>query len=123
METIDEKWFIVSWDSTGVEHIEDITKFHPDIWARTQLFEAIKTGEMDETAEKLTSLVTNLKLRARFNSQRHYEIYIFTSSPDMELEDIKAWILSDPQGFADWVRKHHMSKLFDNRTTTKKVIE
>ena len=119
---LDEKYFIVLWDIHGVEHCEDITKYHPDEWAKTQLFKAIKTNEVEE--HQLNRLVTHLSLRARFNNQRFYECYVFTSCNSMELEDIKEWFNSDPQAFADWVRENHRLKIFDHRTPdhNKRVI-
>jgi hypothetical protein len=63
-----------------------------------------------------------LILRAQMNAQRHYEIYVFTSTKHVGPKDIQSWFKRDPQGFADWVREHHSYKVFSNRKTQKDLI-
>jgi hypothetical protein len=45
------------------------------------------------------------QLRARYNSQRHYEIYIITAEPGIELDDILGMFKNDPQTAADTIRR------------------
>ena len=112
------RWYFVSWDCNGVEYFRDITADHPDQWAERNLLTSIKQGKKVE--EPLSVPVNALMLRARMNSQRHYEIYVFTSEDDVNEEDIREWFTSDPQGFADWVRVNHTQKLWGNRAPRKK---
>lgn len=114
------RYYIVSWDCEGVEFFEEITEDHPDNWARNHLFDSIKASKKVE--KKSSFNLTALKMRAQFNSHRHYEIYVFTSNDDIGLDDIKAWFQTDPQSFADWVRKNHSYKIWDDRVTKKSVI-
>jgi hypothetical protein len=105
------RYYLVSWDCNGVEFFEDITDHHPDNWAKDHLFE-----------KKLSFSLQALKLRAQFNSHRHYEIYVFTSTDDIGFKDIKDWFTRDPQSFADWVRKNHSYCIWDDRATNKAAI-
>ena len=101
------RFFLVSWDCLGVEYLEDITKYHPDQWAK---------------ADPLSQRVTHLTLRARFNTHRHYEIYVFSATEGVEFDDIQKWSEEDPQGFADFVRENHSLKVLDDRAPGKPKI-
>jgi hypothetical protein len=106
------KYWIVSWDCNGVEFFKDITEDHPDNRAKQQVFDTIKEGRKVERPSSFS--LTGLMLRAQANHHRHYEIYMFTSDDDLGEAEIQTWFESDPQGFADWVRKNHSYKIYDN---------
>ena len=112
------RYWIVSWDCHGVEFLEEVTEHHPDNWAKQHLFECIKNSKVTE--KQLGFNLTALKLRAQFNPQRHYEIYVFTSDSSIGSTEISEWFTLDPQGFADWVRENHNYKIWDDRSGTKK---
>lgn len=114
------RYYIVSWDCEGVEFFEEITEHHPDNWAKNHLFDSIKQSKKVEKRPSFN--LTALTLRAQFNTHRHYEIYVFTSDDDIGPDDIEAWFKNDPQNFADWVRKNHSYKVWDDRATKKPVI-
>lgn len=114
------RYWIVSWDNLGVEFFEEITEHHPDNWAKDHLFDSIKQSKRVEKPVGFS--LQSLILRAQFNTHRHYEIYVFTSDDDMEYKDIKKWFTDDAQSFADWVRKNHSYKVYENRKTAKDVI-
>ena len=114
------RYYIVSWDNLGVEFFEEITKHHPDNWAREHLFESLKKNEIVKGG--LGFNLNALILRAKFNHHRHYEIYVFTSEDEIGPEDIQLWFDKDPQAFADWVRENHSLELYNDRKKTKDVI-
>ena len=114
------RYYLVTWDNLGVEFFTEITKYHPDNVARETLFASIKKGEKQWLTPSFN--IEHLKLRARFNPQRHYEIYVFTSDDDLDEDAIKAWFESDPQGFADWVRENHSLKILDDRASSTKPV-
>jgi hypothetical protein len=114
------RYYLVSWDCEGVEYLEEITKYHPDSWAKDHLFDSIKAGQkMDK---KISTPLRALKMRAQANLHRHYEIYVFTSDDGIGPEDIREWFEMDPQCFADWVRQNHSYKIHDDRATKKPMI-
>ena len=45
-----------------------------------------------------------MKLRARVNSQRHYEIYLFNADPGVSVVDIREAMLDNPQPLVDRIR-------------------
>ena len=114
------RYYIVSWDNLGVEFFEDITEHHPDNWAKNHLFDSLKENKI--VRKGLSFNLNALVLRAQMNSHRHYEIYVFTSEDDIGYKDIQQWFNTDPQGFANWVRKNHSYKVYSNRKTTEDVI-
>ena len=114
------RYYIVSWDMNGVEFFEEITEHHPDNWAKGHLFDSIKQSKKIE--KPMSFSIQSLKLRAQFNSHRHYEIYVFSSEEDITKEDIQSWFTEHPQSFADWVRKNHCYKVHDDRATERPVI-
>ncbi len=114
------RYYLVSWDNLGVEFFEEITEHHPDNWAKNHLFDSIKQSKKIE--KNFSFNLQHLVMRAQMNSHRHYEIYVFTSKDDIGPDDISAWFKTDPQSFADWVRKNHSYKVYSNRKTTKDVI-
>lgn len=108
------RFFLVSWDNSGVEFLEDITKYHPNEWAKLNLLQSIKDGTQ-MPPNPLSERVTHLTLRARFNNHRHYEIYVFSATEGIGFDDITTWTDEDPQGFANFVRENHLLKLYDDR--------
>ena len=47
----------------------------------------------------------HLLLRARFNSQRHYEIYSVEATDGITAEDIREMFEASPQSAADTIRR------------------
>jgi len=88
--------FVVVWDNTGLEYVGDITL---DEQQRT--WSALKGEELKYTIPNLNHLV----LRARSNSQRHYEIYIVTATDGITADDIEMMFEANPQMSADTIRQ------------------
>ena len=112
------RYYITMWCNSGVECVQDITEFQD--WDTANAF-ALLSGEHSKPSP-LNSQVSAMCLRARFNTQRSYEIYVFTSTEDVCEEDIKSWADSSPQTYADWVRKNHTVCLFQDRAPERVVI-
>ena len=76
--------FIFSWDQLGIESIVSITQYeHVD---RDNTMRLLK--EEPTVRNPLDDIVRTLILRAKFNSQRHYEIYAIDCTEGM---DEKFW--------------------------------
>ena len=70
----------------------------------------------------LTNIVQHLMLRAKFNSQRHYEIYAVDCHPDLDEEFwIKQW-KDYPQETAELIRDRGHKLYSDRRTTDNQKI-
>mgnify|MGYP005854972671 CR=1 FL=1 len=121
--SLKERYYVVSWCAEyGIECCEDITSLHPDERAKKELLDTIKRGKKSDEKNPMSGMITAITMRARINSQRQYEVYVFTSAPEITLTDIESMFEADLQYFVDWVRKNHFQKLFDGRTTKKQVI-
>jgi hypothetical protein len=88
--------FVVVWDNTGLEYIGDITL---DEQQRT--WAALKGEELKYTIPNLNHLM----LRARYNTQRHYEIYIVSATDGITADDIRDMFEANPQMSADTIRR------------------
>ena len=88
--------FVVVWDCYGLECVFDITKATGEkVWA---------TLKGDKNPVAMPNLM-HLELRARYNSQRHYEIYIFNAVEGITADDIRELFESNPQHAADTIRR------------------
>lgn len=109
--------FIFSWDQLGIEAIVPITQYeHHD---KQNLIRML--SEKPTERNPLDSIVRSLILRARYNPQRHYEIYAVDC--DESIDEVfwrKQWE-EFPQETADLIRKRG-HKLYSDRSTKKPVI-
>jgi len=104
--------FVISWDQQGLEYIGDITE---DEQRRT--WAALKGQKLHTALPNLQHLI----LRARFNPQRHYEIYLIEATDGITASDIQQMFDSNPQAAADTVRKLGTC-LFSNREQRDKIL-
>ena len=86
--------FAVMWDCNGLEAVEQV----PDPALTTF---AVLQGTQPPQMPNLNSW----RLRARFNTQRNYEIYIVHATPEITREDIREMFEADPQTAADTIRR------------------
>jgi hypothetical protein len=109
--------FIFSWDCNGVEAIVPISQY--EHWDAENTFRILA----DKPTERnpLDSIVRNLVLRARFNTQRHYEIYSIDCSLELDEQFWREQWAKEPQFTADLIRERGQ-KIYSDRATTKPVI-
>ena len=94
--------FVVMWDMTGLECLINVTKLdkeHED-WEKENIFRILK--DQDRTIKPAHVPLNIMIMRARANSQRHYEIYAFDS--ELSEEDIREIFEDSPQVMADAIR-------------------
>jgi len=82
------------WDCHGLEAVAQV----PDPAETT--FALLKGVE----PPKLPNIM-HWRLRAQFNSQRHYEIYVFETVKGITAEDIREMFEASPQTAADTIRR------------------
>jgi hypothetical protein len=112
------RYILASWDREGFECLEDITSKHPDIFDKAQVFEALKGNTPQRNP--LGQQIEMMKLRARFNSQRTYEIYVFTTEDSIAFKDVEEWMIADPQSLVNWVRENHYAKIHSDYAPNRK---
>jgi hypothetical protein len=92
-----EHQFLVMWDCNGLEYVADITADHQRVtWEKLQ-------GK--DTPRHAYANPNHLMLRARYNSQRHYEIYTFNGAEGITANDIRDMFANNAQMAADTIRK------------------
>lgn len=97
--------FILSWDMTGLESVVPISKYED--WEHQSMLDVLAGLSVKENP--LGRILTALLMRARFNTQRHYEIYAIDCDTSITEEDWRDMFDADPQGSADLVRQRGIS--------------
>jgi hypothetical protein len=103
--------FVVMWDCNGLEAVEQL----PDPAETT--FALLKGTE----PPKPQFNIMHWRLRAQFNSQRHYEIYVFETVKGITKDDIVEMFEASPQTAADTIRRIG-TVFYSDRQTQKAAI-
>ena len=88
--------FVVMWDCNGLEVVADITEDE-----QTRVWAALKGQEVQSRLPN----INHLMLRARYNSQRNYEIYVVEATEGITAKDIEDMFEASPQAGADTIRR------------------
>lgn len=110
--------YILSWDCQGLEAVVNISDIEKE-----QMWEVLKsTGDNPNKGRSNTvsSIVGMITLRARFNSQRHYEIYCIDTDDNISAEDFRTLFEENPQGMADLVRERGR-QLYSDRVKSNEI--
>lgn len=104
--------FIFSWDQLGIDSIVPITQYeHHD---KQNLIRIL--SEKPTIKNPLDNIVRSLILRAKFNSQRHYEIYAVDCTEGMDEAFWREQWEEYPQETAELIRERG-HKLYSDRAT------
>ena len=120
--------FIVSWDMTGLEAVVDVTESlrMANDFERESIFMRIKDPHNEPKNKSLNDInqvAHMMMLRARANSQRHYEIYILKTTESITKEDLERMFEDSPQSIVDLIRERG-DKLYSDRVNKRtQVIE
>jgi hypothetical protein len=105
--------FIVMWDCNGLEVCCDITEAQQRaVWEQLQ-------GQFP--SESGIPSLGHLKLRAQYNPQRHYEIYIVEATEGITADVIREMFEQSPQTAADTIRRLG-TVFYSDRVKEKSVI-
>lgn len=109
--------FIFAWDQLGIESIIPISQYeHHDKENTIRLLK-----DLPRIKNPLDSIIQQLIMRARFNTQRHYEIYAIDCDPSLDEEFWKQQWKDNPQFTAELIReKGH--KLYSDRADENKIV-
>jgi hypothetical protein len=89
--------FLIMWCNEGLECCIDVTEDQ-----QRRMWQKLKGEQVSESA---IPNYQHLLLRARFNSQRHYEIYSVAATDGITAEDIREMFEASPQSAADTIRR------------------
>jgi hypothetical protein len=114
------KNFIAMWDNTGLESIFDVDAemAQRDAYEKRKLWNILKDEKMLEYRSSIP--LQSLILRARANSQRHYEIYQFTTD-GIDIDDVKSMFEDNPQFIVNHIRKNGR-KIYSDRFEIKNSV-
>jgi hypothetical protein len=89
--------FVIMWCNEGLEYIGDIT-------ADDQRM-IVETLKGNNSPRRALANPYHLRLRAQFNPQRHYEIYLVEATDGITADDIRDMFEASPQTAADTIRR------------------
>lgn len=89
--------FLVVWDNLGLEFCVDVTEDQ-----QRRMWQKLKGQPVSESQ---IPNINHIMMRARFNSQRHYEIYTVEATDGITAEDIRNMFEASPQTAADTIRR------------------
>lgn len=89
------------WNSYGIESIVPITEY--EHYEKQQVWDILK----DQTTKPnpLAQIINVMILRARYGSERHYEIYAMDCEEGISVDNLYALWDTDPQFAADLIRE------------------
>lgn len=106
--------YIVSWDCLGLETIVNATELEQE-----RVMD-ILSNQTSKRNNNVGQILATLTLRARFNTQRHYEIYSIDVDEAVTEEDLKKSFEDHPQAMADLIRKQGR-QLYSDRVDSNRV--
>ena len=120
--------YIISWDMTGLEAVVDVTETlrMANDFERESIFMRIRDPHNEPKNKSLNDInqvAHMMMLRARANSQRHYEIYILKTTEDITKADLERMFEDNPQAIADLIRERGDQLYSDRVNKRTQVIE
>lgn len=109
--------YIFMWSCEGIESIIPISRY--EHWDQEQLINMLR--EEPVKPNPLNNIVNTLIMRAKFNTQRHYEIYVVDCHSDLTEEFWHQQWQEHPQFTADLIRDRGI-KLYSDRYLKQAVI-
>jgi hypothetical protein len=101
--------FAIMWDCHGLEAVARVPN------PADTTFALLRGTEPPRAPN-----IMHWSMRARYNNQRHYEIYVITAQPGITEDDIRDMFQADPQTAANTIRrighKHYSDRQEPNRT-------
>jgi len=113
---LDGDIFLLSWDQEGLEACFNISNID-----RKNMWDILADKTEQGRGLDINSLVHMIMLRARYNSQRHYEIYTVVADESVTEQDLQNMFELDPQGSAKLIRARGRC-LHSDRQDKQKVL-
>jgi hypothetical protein len=118
------KVYLLSWDMTGLETVLDLTTLEQLKQQEEQmrmmqiLSDPDARDPGDQTGKVINRTIQGILLRARVNSQRHYEVYTVQTDPGVSEQDMWELFNGNPQHAAELIRERG-NKLYSDRVNQK----
>lgn len=108
--------YLFMWSCRGIEAIVPITKYEDqsklDMW---NILKGEPTGK-----NPLDDLLSAITIRARFNTERSYEIYAMDCDESITEHNLWDWWDNSPQAAADLTRERGVC-VFSDRNKNRKI--
>lgn len=119
--------WLLSWDMFGLEcaiNVDYYEQGHKD-HEKNAIWETLKGNTVKETdpGETFSRILHRVLLRARINSQRHYEVYTVTIPSNITEDQIHEMFKNNAQSMADLVREKGTQHFSARLATGKAVIQ
>lgn len=119
-------YFVVTWCSEGLESIVDIGEIflREEAQEKEAVFNILsdKPHSKGPLRNEITHIVGRLKMRARMNSQRNYEIYMVMTDEAITKDILEQLFEETPQEIVDMIRENGTVLLSNRNTTPAKII-
>ena len=115
-----ENNFLVVWDMLGLESIFSVDEALNEVesYEKNKTWKILKGEPVGKRPNPIP--LQMLIMRARYNSQRSYEIYSFKTS--MSMNEVRKLFADDPQPIVDWIRANGNKIYSDYVKSKSKVI-
>jgi hypothetical protein len=114
------KHYLAMWDCNGLECLYDVD-LHMDRnneWDKKKIVSILKEEKLPEKPPQIP--LQMMILRARFNSQRAYEIYEFNST--LKYKELTEAFNDNPQPIVEWIRENGKKVYSDYVKQERKMI-
>ena len=108
--------FLLSWDQEGLESCINVTELD-----RKRMWDILADRPQQGRGHDINSIVNAITLRARYNSQRHYEVYTVLVDSTVTAQDLRDMFEQDPQGAAELIRARG-NRIHSDRRNSQKVL-
>lgn len=118
--------YLLSWDMYGLEALIPLDPLLAKVQERDKelLFARITNPDGHHHNDAIAAInrhVNILMMRARYNSQRHYEIYCIDTTDEITETYLRDMFKENPQGTVDLIRERG-EKIYSDRATMEPVI-
>ena len=114
------KHYLAVWDCNGLESLHDVD-FHMDTyneWEKQKVLSILKEERIPDQPKGIP--LQMLILRAKYNSQRAYEIYEFNST--LKYKELTEAFNDNPQPIVEWIRANGKQVYSDYVKQDRKII-
>jgi hypothetical protein len=117
--------FLLSWDCTGLEGVVEVDYDALDLEQQNKVASILSDPDGRDPSSPLANSISRtlsiMKLRARANNHRHYEIYLVPVTDDITENDIRQMFEDTPQDAADLMRERG-NQLYSDRARHDRVV-
>ena len=114
------KHYLAMWDMLGLECLYEVDSYMKEYkeWDKKRVVSILKEEQVP--VKPMSIPLQMMILRAKFNSQRAYEIYEFTST--LKYKELTEAFNDNPQPIVEWIRENGKKVYSDYVKQDRKMI-